>query len=260
MVNESGSANPGGDDVNADPASRPGGGGDGPAVRTRAFADRAALTEALASRLARVLAGADASGPRAVMLSGGGTPIPAYRLAAERSPTPAPGLVILYSDDRYVPSDCDASNYHQTRPLLDALAPAHPQVLRVRTELPLADAAADYDRALAQLARRAPRFELALLGLGADGHTASLFTAEDIDRARGRRAIAVHRPDGRDAVSVTPGVIEQASEIVFVVAGEAKRAAVAALLARSPALTAWRAVSGCRAIEVWADREALPQS
>lgn len=264
MVNKSGSGIGGEGASSGRDRAGPAGSGEsgGPSITTRCFADRAELTDALARRLERALVGAgtpSASSPPAVMLSGGETPIPAYRSLAQRAPRAAAGLVLLYSDDRYVPSDSEASNYHQTRPLVDALALAPAQVLRVRTELPLAEAAADYDRALADLAARGMRIGLALLGLGADGHTASLFSREDIERARGRRAISVQRPDGRDAVSVTPEVLEWADEIVFVVAGKPKRTALAALLARSPDLTAWRAVSGCKAIEVWTDREALPQ-
>jgi 6-phosphogluconolactonase len=260
VVNKSGSGIGGASAASGPGSGRPAGSAGGPSVRTRRFADLAELTAALADRLEQALIGAGEPSARAVMLSGGETPIPAYRRLAQHAPRTAAGLVLLYSDDRYVPADSQASNYHQTRPLLDALALAPEQVLRVRTELPLAEAAADYDRALADLEGRGTRIGLALLGLGADGHTASLFNRDDLARARGRRAIAVHRPDGRDAVSVTPQVLERADEIVFVVAGEPKRAALAALLARSPGLTAWQAVSGCRTVEVWSDRDALPDA
>ncbi len=234
---------------------------DGPRVQPRCFADTAALVAALAERLSRALTGATRQGaeaPVAIMLSGGNTPLPAYRAVAERPPRAAAGLFLFYSDDRYVPSVSEASNYHQTQPLLEALALPADRVMRVRTELPLEAAAADYDRRLTELAARHARFGLGLLGLGADGHTASLFNPEHIAAARGRRAIAVHRPDGRDAVSVTPEVLSWVTELVFVVAGAEKRQALGALLARSPALTAWQAVRGCSAVEIWADREAWP--
>ncbi len=234
---------------------------DGPRVQLRCFADAAALTAALAERLSRALTGSTGPGaeaPIAIMLSGGNTPLPAYRAVAQRPPRAASGLFLFYSDDRYVPSISEASNYHQTQPLLDALALPAERVMRVRTELPLEAAASDYDRRLTELAARRARFGLGLLGLGADGHTASLFHPEQLARAQGRRAIAVHRPDGRDAVSVTPEVLSWVSELVFVVAGAEKRQALAALLSRSAALTAWQAVRGCSAIEIWADREAWP--
>ena len=227
-----------------------------PRVQPRRFANRAALEAALVERLQSALTSAD--GPAAIMLSGGNTPIPAYRALAQRRPRAAPGLTLFFSDDRYVPSSSDDSNYHQSQPLFDALALPAAQVMRVRTELPLEEAAADYERKLAELAGRRVRFTLGLLGLGEDGHTASLFNSQDLARARGHRAISVHRPDGRDAVSVTPEVLGWVADLVFVVAGADKRQVLAALLAGDAKLTAWQAVRERGAFEVWTEPEAWP--
>jgi 6-phosphogluconolactonase/glucosamine-6-phosphate isomerase/deaminase len=68
----------------------------------------------------------------------------------------------------------------------------------------------------------------------------------------------VQRPDGRTAVSVTPDFLAQVEEILFVVAGADKRAALGRLLARDPALIAWRAVERSPRVEVWADGAASP--
>jgi 6-phosphogluconolactonase len=222
-----------------------------PALRLLRFADRAGLQAAVEARLREVLVTTSAT-PPVVMLSGGGTPIPAYLALAKRRLTPAPGLTVLFSDDRYVPSDSDQSNYHQSEPLFAALGLAPEQVLRIRTELPLPEATADSERRLAALLGPARRITLGLLGLGADGHTASLFGAADLERARGRLAISVHRPDGRDAVSVTPAVLERVDQLVFMVAGPDKLTALDALLRRKEDLTAWRAVQHCQNVEIWA--------
>ena len=216
----------------------------------RRFDTRGALDAALEGRLAEAIA---AAGPRAVMLSGGHTPLPAYRGLAARPPPHDEQLHVLFSDERYVPSNSEASNYHQAQPLLDSLVLAPQSLLRVRTELPLEAAAADYERALRALLESGVRISLGLLGLGADGHTASLFSAEDLARARGHLAIAVHRPDGMDAVSVTPQVLARAEVLLFVVAGDGKQNALRSLEAHDPKLTAWRAVQDCRAIELWTD-------
>ena len=217
-------------------------------LTTRRFPSRAALDAALAQRLGQALC---ANGASAIMLSGGTTPLPAYRALA-RGPLPHDDrLHILFSDERYVPSDSDASNYHQSRPLLDALALPATAVARVRTELPLDEAAADYERQLAALLNSGVRVGLGLLGLGADGHTASLFGAADLERARGHLAIAVHRPDGMSAVSVTPDFLSRVEELLFVVAGSGKHDATQALAAQDPKSTAWRAVQGCPHLQLW---------
>lgn len=223
----------------------------------RRFAEHAPLQAAVEERLQQVLTGSAGDQP-AVMLAGGSTPIPAYLELARRGLIPAPGLVLLFSDDRYVPSDSDQSNFHQSRVLFTALGVGAAQVLRIRTELPLAEATLDSERRLAQLLTGGRRITLGLLGLGADGHTASLFSAADLGRAQGRLAISVHRPDGRDAVSVTPAVLERIDQLIFVVSGVDKQPALAALLRRDPQLIAWQAVRGCRAVEVWADAAASP--
>lgn len=225
-------------------------------VTLKRFADRVQLQAAVEARLQEVLAGAGLDRP-AVMLSGGSTPIPAYLELAKRHLTPAPGLTLLFSDDRYVPSDSDQSNYHQSKPLFDSLGLPSTQVLRIRTELPLAEATADSEQRLSQLLGSGRRITLGLLGLGADGHTCSLFSAADLARAEGKLAISVHRPDGRDAVSVTPAVLARVDQLIFLVAGADKRTALDGLLRQQSDLTAWNAVRSAKAVEVWADASAL---
>ena len=221
-------------------------------LTTRGFASRAALDAALTERLARAIATRHAS---AIMLSGGTTPLPAYR-ALGGGPLPHDDrLHILFSDERYVPADSEASNYQQSRPLLGALALPPESLLRVRTELPLQEAAADYERRLEALLSSGVHIGLGLLGLGANGHTASLFNAADLERARGHYAIAVQRPDGMAAVSVTPELLATVHEPLFVVAGSGKQDAIRALLSGDPDLPAWRAVQGCAAVELWVQED-----
>jgi 6-phosphogluconolactonase len=212
------------------------------------FATRSDLDAALAARLGRELA---ADGLRAVMLAGGTTPMPAYRALAQRGVRPAAGLHLLFSDDRYVPSDTKASNYFQSRPLIEALALPEAAVLRVRTELPLEQAAQDYERRLAALQSDAVPITLGLLGLGADGHTASLFTAADLARAAQHLAIAVQRPDGMSGISATPTVFGSIRTLVFAVVADGKHDAVAALEAQDPQLVASRAVQQNPQVELW---------
>ena len=217
-------------------------------LTTRRFASRAALDAAFAQRLGTAIA---APGASAIMLAGGTTPLPAYRALAQQKLRHDPQLHVLFSDERYVPADSADSNYHHARALIDALALPPAAIARVRTELTLEEAERDYERQLASLLGSGVRLGLGLLGLGADGHTASLFTSSDLERARGHLAVRVLRPDGLSAVSVTPELLARIEEPLFMVAGSDKRAALDALARRDPRLTAWRAVEGCARVELW---------
>lgn len=219
-------------------------------IQPRRFPTLAAFEQALTERLEQAISTPEA-GRAAVMLSGGRTPLPVYRELGKKRPRPAPGLRLLYSDDRYVPSSAEASNYYQSSPLVDALSLPEGAVLRVRTELPLEKAAADYEQQLAALLRSGARIGLGLLGLGADGHTASLFSAADLEQARGRLALAVQRPDGLQGVSVTPDLLSGVGELLFLVTGADKHAIVEAFLKRDSNLIARRAVAGCPNVQIW---------
>ena len=214
------------------------------------FASGAEFDAALAARLERAISGPEAAGT-AVMLSGGRTPLPTYREVAVRHPTPATGLHLLFTDDRYVPITSESSNFFQTRLLVDALALAEDSVLRVRTELPLEEAAADYERQIANMLKSGVRITLGLLGLGADGHTASLFNTAHLEQARGKLAIAVQRPDGLQAVSVTPEVLSQVAEPLFLVTGADKHAVVEEFLQSDSHLIARQAIAGNAKAEIW---------
>ncbi len=217
-------------------------------LTSRLFNSRPELDAALAERLGSALS---APGAAAVMLAGGTTPMAAYRSVARRPLRHDDRLHVLFSDERYVPEDSSASNYHQSRALLDALDLPPESLLRVHSELPLDEAAARYERELTTLLSAGIHVGLGLLGLGADGHTASLFSAQDLARARGRYAVPVQRPDGLSAVSVTPEFLATVREPLFVVAGPGKEAAVSALRAQDRGLTAWAAVQGCTDVELW---------
>jgi 6-phosphogluconolactonase len=223
-------------------------------LTTRTFASRAELDAALAERVRRAIS---VRGASAVMLSGGATPMPAYRRVASGPIRRDDRLHVLFSDDRYVPEDAPESNYHQSRPLLDVLGLPPESLLRVRTQLPLDAAAEDYEQQLSGMLSSGVKIGLGLLGLGADGHTASLFTPQDLERSRGRYAIPVQRPDALAGVSVTPELLATVGDLLFVVAGNGKERALAALMDQDLALTAWKAVQGCDAVGLWVEQSAL---
>ena len=161
-------------------------------------------------------------------ISGGGTPGPAYELAAELESNWARAR-LWWGDERCVPPDDERSNYLLVRrTLLDRLQRQPEEVHRIRGELGGEAAAAEYDRKLEGVT-----IGLALQGLGADGHTASLFPSSAVLDERERRAVAVPREDV-ERVTMTLPVLSAAHDVVFLVVGEGKADAVARAFSGPP--------------------------
>lgn len=196
-----------------------------------------ALAEDAAQRFARAANDAVQShGEFVVALSGGATPRSLYaRLAAPPyvSSVPWSLVQVLWGDERCVAPDQAASNYRMAREaLLDHVAIRAENVHRIRGEDVPAEAARAYERTLRTVVRtpRGPprgtpgaRIDLVLLGLGDDGHTASLFPAA-LDVPDGDRWVVAryHVPSSLWRVTLTPVLINAAAEVLFLVTGDAK--------------------------------------
>jgi len=165
-----------------------------------------------------------------VALSGGGTVGRAYGLAAA-SRLDWAGVHIWFGDERAVPPGDGRSNYHLVRTkLIDPLSRL-PELHRIRGELGAEAAAARYDEELAGVT-----LDLALNGIGPDGHTASLFpNAPGLDE-RERRAVAAEAglEPFVERVTMTPPVFAGAALLVYLVTGEAKADAVRRAFAEEP--------------------------
>lgn len=191
--------------------------------------------------------------PAAVMLSGGNTPLTVYGQLCRKRVKATSALSVFYSDDRHVPPGSPDSNYGQSRPLLDYLDLPEERVIRVHTELTLSEAAARYARDLDQFLAGGGRVTLGLLGLGADGHTASLFTPDDVERGRGHWAVAVPRPQKPDRVSVTPDLLCRIERLVMLAPGSGKKAIVERLLRAPQEVVAGLALHNRTTVEIWFD-------
>ncbi len=207
----------------------------------RVLPDLEAVSMAAAGEVARAAADAvEARGRFTMALSGGHTPRRLYELFATgfRDRLPWDRTTLFWGDERCVPPDDPRSNYGlAATALLDALEPAL-DVHRIRGELGPDRAAAAYDAELARFfGTPAPpvdpdagdaAFDLALLGLGRDGHTASLFPG-GVDAGDGRWARpAVAPPDAPPAarVTLTLRAINASRRALFLVSGEEKRDAL----------------------------------
>jgi len=182
-----------------------------------------------------------ATGPFRVSLSGGSTPKTLYGLLASdefRGRFPWPRVSWYWGDERFVPYDDPESNYRMTREAMLAKAPVPPENIHpVPADGTPDDAASRYERTL-QAAYGAtvldparPLFDITLLGLGPDGHTASLLPGEQVldERTRWVAAVSHGRPEVR--ITMTYPAIESSRYVAFLVAGQEKAAMLGAISA-----------------------------
>jgi 6-phosphogluconolactonase len=181
------------------------------------FADAAGVAAAAAEGVASALAG----GAETLVLAGGTTPRRSYELLAGMEVRWG-RVTVLFGDERCVPPDDPESNYRMAKEaLLGRVAPF--SVHRMPAELGAEVAAAAYDRLLAGLGL----LDLVLLGVGPDGHTASLFPGRPELAAQGW-AVAVHdapKPPP-DRVSLTLGTLQSAHRVLILATGADKADAV----------------------------------
>jgi 6-phosphogluconolactonase len=188
----------------------------------RAFAD--AVTEAFSVR----------PGPRfALVLSGGATARASYEALAEREGIDWAFVDVYVGDERVVPPDDEDANQRLIREaLLDRVGTVG-SFSPMRTELPLDECLADYQRVMSDLVT-GPGIDLIHLGMGPDGHTASLFSgASTLDAEPGELVAATDDPNGvnpHPRLTLTLPAINSARLAVFTVAGASKADAVARLL------------------------------
>jgi 6-phosphogluconolactonase len=214
---------------------------EGDKARIEVFNDQEGLSRWAAGRFVQLAAEATrARGRFLVALSGGSTPQRLYQLLAQ---PPHIGQVQwqyvhwFWGDERCVPPDDPGSNYHSVEQILLSRVPFRKENLhRVKGELTPEQAAQDYAkqlRAYAEPGRDWPRFDLVLLGMGGDGHTASLFPGSDpaLEVESSTLAVTGHY-QGRPAqrVTLTSPVFNAAGEIFFLLSGKDKAETLARVL------------------------------
>jgi len=171
-------------------------------------------------------------------LAGGSTPRRLYQvLASGEHPLDWSRCIVFWSDERCVPPGDPESNYRLAQnELLSKVAVREEQVFRLRGEIDPERAAAEYEQAVRDAvpagADRTPRFDLLLLGLGADGHTASIFPGSPLLDDTGERLVAAVYVPHLDAqrLTFTPRLLNAGRNVIFLVAGADKAEALAAVL------------------------------
>jgi 6-phosphogluconolactonase len=216
------------------------GNGSNARVHVNVYDDLDAVAHAAGELLIQLQAGDRAQEHFNVALSGGSTPR-AFHHVLVRSPFREridwESMQYFWGDERFVPPDDSESNYHMARETLLTEAPVtSDQVHRVPTER--GDPAmvaelyeADIRRAMNILPGQFPRFDLILLGMGSDGHCASLFPHTEALHVRDRLVTANFVPKlDANRITFTAPVINSAATVVFLVAGADKADALAAVL------------------------------
>jgi 6-phosphogluconolactonase len=163
--------------------------------------------------------------PQTVALAGGTTPKELYGLLASddyRDRTDWHELEIYYGDERAVPPNHPDSNYGMTRrALLDLVPIEADSVFRMEADDTDLEAAGDrYAQLLPQ------HLDLVMLGMGADGHTASLFPGDDASDEQERRCVPATAPNGSKRLTLTYPALNAARHVIFLVLGPDKRDAL----------------------------------
>lgn len=206
------------------------------------YPDVVALARAAAELFVSIASEAVAARGRfTVALSGGSTPRPLHReLASDpfRDRVEWAKVHVFWGDERMVPPNHEMSNYRMARETLLDHVPVPPQnVHRIHGELDAVQAAARYADVLRDFFGSAgpPRLDLIFLGMGTDGHTASLFPGSALLKERRRWVAGV--PCGQAVevprVTLTPVVLNAAANVAFLVKGAAKAGRLQEILAGS---------------------------
>ena len=206
----------------------------------------------------------------AVALSGGSTPRRLYQLLADapyREAFPWARTHWFWGDERFVPHDSPQSNYRMVREAMLARVPVpagniHP----IPTEgLTPQEAALSYERDLksfygaSTLQPDRPLFDVTFLGLGPEGHIASLFPGTAIlnERTRWVGAVIGAKPEPR--ITLTYPALESSRAVAFLVTGAAKRQVLERLLKGDPALPAVHLQPVHGTLRLFVDRAAAPR-
>jgi 6-phosphogluconolactonase len=195
----------------------------------RILPDPSALAEAAARHVVeQSQAAITARGRFSIALSGGSTPRDLHRRLS------SPPLVdqvdwarthVFFGDERCVPPDDERSNSRMAEEtLLSSVPIPRAQIHRLRGELPPDIAAADYERELREFfGDEPPSLDLVLLGMGDNGHTASLFPGLTAVHEQQRWVVSEYVAEvGMVRLTLTPVVLNLAREVLFLVAGAAK--------------------------------------
>lgn len=218
-----------------------------------------------------------ATAPFVIMLAGGSTPLAIYKRVAEHPPRPVhPAAYLMLSDDRFVPHDDPRSNYGNIAPMAEHLGLPTERFVHVDTGADLNAAVSGFDDQIHALGKRSAIFGLGVLGIGTDGHTASLFSPDSVPSppvatpvtggekpfaGGGMLLTAPSEPaavetgvhGGVPRISVTHSVLLSFRKLIFFATGPAKRDILYELSRRPEQYASGRIMLRHPNAEIWTD-------
>jgi 6-phosphogluconolactonase len=238
-----------------------------PSTENRTFESAETLAHDVAEWLCGLAQASDR--PFAVCLSGGSTPRRLYERLADppfAARFPWNRAHWFWGDERFVPHDDRDSNYQMARDAFLSRVPIpNDNIHAVQTEgLSPDQAASAYETTLKQfygadtLAPGRPLFDVTLLGIGEDGHTASLFPGQPTLQETSRWAVAVIGAKAEARITLTYPVLDSSREVAFLVTGKEKRGVVARAQAGDRTIPA-AAICPVGRLHWFTDREAAPR-
>lgn len=202
-------------------------------MRCIVLPDAPSVFDEAARRMVSCIVRVQESGrPCSIALAGGSTPRDVYARLVPASAIDPAGLRLFWGDERAVPPQDPRSNQRMVRQAWLDHVPIPPECIHpMRGDAPqLEEAAREYEALLETQLGSPPRFDLVLLGLGTDAHTASLFPGSDAIEELHHTVAVTRAPDGTRRLTLTPPALRATAMLLFVVTGSRKARALRQVL------------------------------
>ena len=189
--------------------------------------------------------------PHAVVVPGGRTPFAIYRQLANTPLQVDAHFHMILSDERYISETASESNFGRMRPLLEAMGMDNRQVLRPNCCHSIEQSALQFNHEIGEFFERGGRISLGFLGVGSDGHTASIFSLHHLKYPSNPFATEVIMTDPPDRISITAAVISRIERIIFICSGSEKNDIVNLIESDPSNVIAVLAAQGVQDLELW---------
>lgn len=183
-----------------------------------------------------------------IMLSGGSTPIKIYKKLSLDYKNMKSNSHIFLSDERYVKTTSNYSNAFNIYPYFNAIIPSK-KILQINTNQNIELSVLNYEKKIKSL----NNIELGLLGIGADGHTAGIFSNSDKIIHTNKLVLEDLRPDGMKSITVSRILIHKIKKIILITSGESKKPILRVLKDKPNSIIAGLVLKNHPNVEVWHD-------